>query len=162
SSEPSQELLRLRGEVGLLRRQNQALAKLLSERQQATSATDFVPSSSWTDSGNATPEAAVNTFAWAMKTGNKDKLAEVLVGADPAATNAVALIDEVAKGLQPLMSAIDASRLLVTDTNTPDQVTLWFQSRFKDGQTLVSPLTLQRAGSTWKVRLVPGEGATAN
>jgi RNA polymerase sigma factor (sigma-70 family) len=156
-SQPSHELLRLRGEVGLLRQQNQGLAQLLAQRQQTTSAADFQPSSSWTDSGNATPEAAADTFAWAIKTGRTDKLADVLVfETDQTNTNRLPTAEIVSKDFQSLMSEIDASRLLLTDDSVPDQVTFWYQSRFKDGHTLVSPLTLQRVDSSWRVKLIPG------
>lgn len=155
--EPSRELLRLRGQVGLLRQQSQGLAKLLSDRQQTASAADFEPSSSWADSGNATPQAAATTFAWAVKTGNRDKLAEVLVfETSQSDTNRAPAVYDLTKDFQPFMSEIDASRLILTDDDTADQVTFWYQSRFKDGHTLVSPLTLQRVGSSWKVRLVLG------
>ena len=157
SGEPSRELLRLRNAVTLLRQQNQGLAQLLSEKQQGASAADFQPSSSWADSGNLTPEAAADTFAWAIKHGNKDRLAEVLVfETDPANTNPVPGIEDVAKDFQSLMSEIDSSRLLLTDKSAPDQVTFWYQSKFKDGHTMVSPLTLQQVGTGWKVKLVLG------
>jgi len=156
SVEPSRELLRLRNAVSLLRQQNQGLAQLLSVRQQSASGADFQPSSSWSDSGNATPEAAADTFAWAIMTSNKDKLAEVLVFETGQTNTNPPAVDEVAKDFQSLLSQIDASKLILTDSSAPDQVTLWFQSRFKDGHTLVSPLTLQRIGNSWKVRLVLG------
>jgi len=149
--------LRLRSAVSLLRQQNQGLAQLLSDKQQATSGADFQPSSAWTDSGNATPEAAAGTFAWAIKTGNADKLAEVLVfEAGQANTNQAPTVEDVAKDFQSLMSEIDASRLVLTDRSAPDQVTFWYQSRFKDGHTLVSPLTLQHVGNSWRVKLILG------
>lgn len=154
---PYRELLRLRGEVGLLRQQNQGLASLLSEKQQAISTPEFQPSSAWSDSGNSTPEAAADTFAWAMKSGNADKLSEVLWKPDSGDTNTAVVIDALSKGLQTVMSEIEASRLILTDQTSPDQVTFWYQSRFKDGRTLVSPLTLLRAGDTWKVKLVQAD-----
>jgi len=54
------------------------------------------------------------------------------------------------------MSEIDASRLVLTDSSAPDQVTFWYQSRFTDGHTMMSPLTLQRIGNSWKVKLILG------
>jgi RNA polymerase sigma factor (sigma-70 family) len=159
ANETSRELMRLRGQVGLLRQQNQGLAKLLADRQAGTPAAEFEPSSSWTDSGNATPDAAANTFAWAIRAGDKEKLAQVLSDPGQLGTNATAFVEDVSKGLQPLMAGIEASRLILTDNSAPDQVTFWYQSRFKDGLTLVSPLTLQLVGSSWKVRLLPGGDA---
>ncbi len=155
-SEPSRELLRLRGEVSLLRRQNQELAKRLMDTQRTPSPTDFEPNASWADAGNATPEAAADTFAWAIKTGNKDRLAEVVMRPDQAETSPSAFVDQVSEGLQPLMSEIEGSRLVFTDNTAPDEVTFWYQSRLKDGNTLMSPLTVQRVGGAWRVKLVVG------
>jgi RNA polymerase sigma factor (sigma-70 family) len=153
----SRELLRLRGEVGLLRQQNQGLAKLLADRQQNTSAAAFEPSSSWTDAGNATPEAAADTFAWAIKTTNLNRLAEVLVfETDQTDTNRLLRVEDVTKDFQPLMSEIEASRLILTDDSIPDQVTYWYQSRLKDGHTMVSPITLRRVDGNWRVKLTLG------
>jgi hypothetical protein len=147
----------LRSAVSLLRQQNQGLAQLLSDRQQTASTTEFQPSSSWSDSGNATPEAAADTFAWATRTGNKDRLADVLMfETDQANTNRAPAVEDVARDFQALMSEIDASRLVLTDSSAPDQVTFWYQSRFKDGHTLVSPLTLQHVGNSWRVKLILG------
>jgi len=151
------ELLRLRGEVSLLRRQSESLAKMLSERQAPVA--EYEPSASWIDSGDATPEAAASTFAWAVRSGNGNRLAEILeFESEQGITNSAALAEQLASGLQPLMSEIDASRLLVKDDTTPDEVTLWFQSRLSDGQSLVSPLTLKRVGDNWKIKLIIGRG----
>ncbi len=147
--------------MGSLRRQNQELAKLLVEREPP--AADFEPSSSWADSGSGTPEAAAATFAWAIKAGNKDRLAQVLMWeADPSNTNLTALVEDLSGGLRPLMSEVEASRLVFKDNPAPDEVTFWFQSRFKDGQTLVSPLKLKRSGDQWKVEVVVGGNGAGN
>jgi len=53
---------------------------------------------------------------------------------------------------QPLISEIEASRLVFTENTTPDEVTLWFQNHFNDGHTLFSPLTLKHVGDQWKVK----------
>jgi hypothetical protein len=68
------------------------------------------------------------------------------------------LVDDVSKGLQPLFSQIESSRLVFTENTTPDEVTLWFQSQFNDGHTLFSPVTLKRAGGQWKVVVILGDG----
>ncbi len=88
ASEPSSvsdaggELLRLRGEVGVLRQRTNALAKLLpagsdsAERilaekvaQDLQGYTNF-PRDSWTYEGFATPEAAMKSFMWAKSVGD--------------------------------------------------------------------------------------------
>ncbi len=156
--EPSSELLKLRGEVGMLRQQNQELAKRLVDQQQPMAS--FEPSSAWADAGNATPEAAVGTFAWAVKVGNKDKLAEVVIfEPEQANTNLVALVEELCKGFQVLLSGIEATRLVFKDNSAPDEVTLWFQDRFADGHTSLGPLTVKRFGEHWKVKVtLEGKG----
>jgi hypothetical protein len=163
-AEPSGELLRLRGEIGVLRHQNQELARLLSGRHPAASssaqASEFEPSAAWADVGNATPESAAETFSWAIKTGNVDKLAAVLVQPGNAAGNAATSVAEIAQGLGPFLSQIEASRLLVADSPTPDETTYWFQNRLTGGETIISPLTLTRVGNQWKVRLVLGGDKT--
>src|ERR1019366_6551868 len=80
------ELLRLRGEVGVLRQQKSEAERLLEEHRRLGSGatnsqsahatnppTPFsapVPKESWAFSGYATPEAALQTMAWAW--GNRD------------------------------------------------------------------------------------------
>jgi hypothetical protein len=158
---PSSELLRLRGEVGMLREQNQELAKRLVEQQQPTAS--FEPSSAWADAGNATPEAAVGTFAWAVKVGNKEKLAQVVAfEPEPANANLAALVEQTSKAFQVLLSGIEASRLVFKDNPAPDEVTLWYQDRFPDGHTTVAPLTVKRIGGQWRVKFIFGTGETAN
>ncbi len=155
-ADASQELLRVRREIEWLRQQNQGLVKRLPERRETVVTADFEPSSSWSDSGNATPQAAASTFAWAVKTGRTDKLAELLFEADPTTPSTRAAAEQLVPGLQFFMTEIDSSRLVFADDTAPDQVTFWFQSRFKDGHHLVSPLTLRRVVDGWKVALLPG------
>ncbi|MSU59306.1 MAG: hypothetical protein EXS35_14245 [Pedosphaera sp.] len=90
SEEQFQELLRLRGEVGVLRKQKAEVEKLHAENRQLLAATgqplqspgqtmsDFVPKESFTNVGYATPEAAFQTFSWAWQQGDtKSILASV-------------------------------------------------------------------------------------
>ena len=163
SEPPPNELLRLRGEVGVLQQQNQELARLLLGRQKTAPASsqtgNFEPSTAWADAGNATPEAAAETFSWAIRTGNKDKLADVVMfESDPADTNSAAVVEAMSKVLEPLMSEIEKSKLILTENPAPDEVTLWFQSQLKGGKTLVSPLTLQHVDGNWKVKLTHSDG----
>jgi hypothetical protein len=154
--EPSHELLRLRGEIGVLRQQNQELAKLLLDRQKSGApgeAGDFEPSSSWADAGSATPEAAAGTFAWAVKTWNTNKLAEVLLLPEEAGTNTAEIVMGLAIILQPGLAQIKASRLVSVDRTVPDEVTFLFQNQLNNGDVQTGPLTLKRIGNDWKVKL---------
>jgi RNA polymerase sigma factor (sigma-70 family) len=151
----SRELLRLRGEIGVLRQQNQDLTRLFSQNPKAalSQSGDFEPISSLADAGSATPEAAAETFSWAVITGNTDKLAEVLIWPEEVGTNTVEFLGVMSAILQPAISKIKASRLVSTDTTAPDEVTLLFQNQIGDGTTEMSPLTLKQIGGNWKVRL---------
>jgi len=156
-ADPSHDLLRLRGEIGVLRQQNQELAKLLLDRQKSGAtpgeAGDFEPSSSWADAGLATPEAAAGTFAWAAKTLNTNKLAEVLLLPESAGTNSAEIVMGLAIILQPGLAQIKASRLVSVDRTVPDEVTFLFQNQLSNGDVQTGPLTLKRVGTDWKVKL---------
>jgi hypothetical protein len=158
--QPAKELLQLRGEVGVLRRQNQELARMLLGKEESPSTTGedkgFEPSASWADAGNATAESAAETFCWAILTGNSARLAEVLIQPEDSNKDATVFVSEVSQVLEPLLSQIEASRFLVADTVAPDEKTYWFQNRLKGGETLISPLTLKRVGDQWKVKLSQG------
>ena len=73
SEEQLRELLRLRGEVNLLRKESQELAKLrLQQKQNAPSSESNPPGNkkmlaadAWADVGMETPENALQTFFWA-------------------------------------------------------------------------------------------------
>lgn len=152
---PSRELLRLRGEIGVLRQQNQELARLLARNQGTDSnqTADFEPSTSWSDAGTATPEAAAGTFAWAVKTGNTNRLAEVMIWPDEVGTNAAKFLQAMSMILQPTISRIKGSRLVAVTNSPPDEVSLLFQNQLEGGEVQTSPLTLVRVGANWKVKL---------
>lgn len=151
----SSDVLRLRGDVGLLRRENEELGRLLAQQQKTTA--DFIPSTAWADAGTATPEAVAGTFAWAIKEGNKEKLAEVLTFMqDQTNANTAGFVEDVSKLFLPLMSEIESSRLVFTENPAPDEVTFWYQSRFKDGHSMVSPISVKQVDGQWKVKLIIG------
>jgi hypothetical protein len=78
----SRELLRLRGEVGLLRQQSQELETVRTENRQARAAlesslktqsaatADYWPRDSWAFTGYASPDAALRTSLWAANNGD--------------------------------------------------------------------------------------------
>jgi hypothetical protein len=75
ASKPNRELLRLRNEVTLLRQQTNALASAAlapasGSNHTAQASPTPIPADVWTNCGYATPEAALQSTAWAMRTGN--------------------------------------------------------------------------------------------
>ncbi|HMJ66470.1 MAG TPA: sigma-70 family RNA polymerase sigma factor, partial [Candidatus Binatia bacterium] len=78
------ELLRLRGEVGPLRRESQELARLRAGQQAPAPATqpaavpDFLPAAAWANVWADKPEAAIQTFLWAGKHGETNLVGNLL------------------------------------------------------------------------------------
>jgi hypothetical protein len=80
SDDQSRELLRLRGEVGVLRQQARELETVRNENRQAhapersaaeaAATADYWPRDSWTFSGYASPDAALQTSLWAANNGD--------------------------------------------------------------------------------------------
>jgi RNA polymerase sigma factor (sigma-70 family) len=74
------ELLKLRGEVGLLRQQNQSLAQAATDRTKTNQSQllskgfgtlgEYLPSEDASNAGNSTPEALLKTFIYAMRKGD--------------------------------------------------------------------------------------------
>ncbi|PYI84132.1 MAG: hypothetical protein DME26_13735, partial [Verrucomicrobia bacterium] len=86
SEEQLRELSRLRGEVNLLRKESQELAKLrLQQKQNAPSSESNPPGNkkmlaadAWADVGMETPENALQTFFWAARHDNADLVGELI------------------------------------------------------------------------------------
>ena len=81
------ELLRLRGEVGILRRQNQSLAQanvaLANAHETQTlnkgfgTLGEYLALEKVSDAGNSTAEALLQTFVWAMREGKAERLEQI-------------------------------------------------------------------------------------
>jgi len=86
SEEQLRELSRLRGEVNLLRKESQELAKLrLQQKQNAPSSESNPPGNkkmlaadAWADVGMETPENALQTFFWAARHDNADLVGKLI------------------------------------------------------------------------------------
>lgn len=89
------ELLRLRGEVGLLRRESQnpttsnpkqPIANKQETRSEQVfekgfgSLGEFLPTDGASDAGNSTPEAVLQSFVWAIRAGKFDEIAGMFSG----------------------------------------------------------------------------------
>ena len=77
------ELLRLRREVGPLRRDSQELAQLRASQSAAVPTSepalhDFLPAVAWANVGSESPEAAIQTFFWAGKHGETNLVGNLL------------------------------------------------------------------------------------
>jgi hypothetical protein len=74
------ELLRLRGEVGLLRRELAAAeAKAHAPTNQISFSHPVRPRAEWSDQGTAKPQDTIGSMFWAMRQGDQSKLEELVL-----------------------------------------------------------------------------------
>lgn len=99
------ELQRLRGEVGLLRRESQELARLRSASPAGGASgppepDSYIPSTAWANVGAEKPESAIQTFFWAAKQGDTNVFSGLLRWRrDPAIPDSKALDDQFTASL---------------------------------------------------------------
>jgi hypothetical protein len=171
----SRELLRLRGEVGLLRQQTRELEIVRVENRQAHAAletslktqsagasnavatADYWPRDSWAFTGYASPDAALQTTLWAVNngdlkaiaasmTGDVQKQMEAELGGKPDTEASVRAMDHVI-GLKSV-------RILNREVQGDDTVLLTAALEgISDTQTM--KLLMKRVGSEWKLSGLP-------
>lgn len=163
------ELLRLRGQVGVLRRQQTDLAQARKENQQlhavlahylatmtltnVQATADYWPQDTWTNTGLASPTAALETSLWAGSNGDltnffatltpemQTNMADEFKGKS-AAEASVGLADETAdlKSVQILsQEVLDENSVLLT-------VEMEALDKFQTVKIL-----MQRSGGEWKL-----------
>jgi cell division protein FtsB len=172
------ELLRLRGQIGPLRRAAQEQAQLqaanaqlratlaASERQlaEARAAPNFWAKDQLAFAGYAEPEAALETALWAMKNGDmKTYLAASVSGPEASAhleselgEKAEAELAAEGKGLAESLDPSIGFHILDKKVKSADQVILNLSF---DGEGKARKFVMQRTGNEWKVTamLSPGE-----
>lgn len=154
----SRELLRLRGEVGLLRQQSKQLEAVRHENRQARAAggaatADYWPRDSWAFTGFTSPDAALQSSLWAANsgdlkallastTGDFRKELEEQFGGKSESEASIRAMDEVA-GLKSVC-------VLNREVQANDTVVL--TAAFEDRtDTHTSKLLLKKIGNDWKV-----------
>jgi hypothetical protein len=154
----SRELLRLRGEVGLLRQQSKQLETVRQENRQARAAggaatADYWPRDSWAFTGYASPDAALQSSLWAANSGDlKALLASVTgeareemekeFGGKPESEASIRAMDQVI-GLKSV-------RVLKREVQADDTVVL--TAAFEDRtDTHTTKLLVKKIGNDWKV-----------
>jgi hypothetical protein len=165
------ELLRLRGEAGVLRRQNLELEAVRNENRQAHAAlenspktqrtsgareaptADYWPRDSWVFAGHATPDAALQTCLWAANngdlkallasaTGDVRKMMEKDFAGKSESEASIKAMDEII-GLKSV-------RVLNREVRADDTVVL--TAAFEDRtDTHTSKMLLKRIDNDWKL-----------
>lgn len=165
------ELMRLRSEVGRLRREN-------LERRQSTPATlanssassptnvlgklrEFTPSAEWSDAGVASPEAAAETLLWTLRTGNAARFHQMVqwqvMGPDVNVNN-VGFRPEiveplVVQALTTFITQLQGGRILSIESLSPDGVVVQFELTRQNAQVLSKTAIFARQDAAWKVAL---------
>jgi hypothetical protein len=171
SDEQSLELLRLRGEAGVLRRQSKELEAARNENRQARAAleggvnaqgngaaraaatADYWPRDSWAFKGYTSPDAALQSSLWAANngdlkavlasaTGNLRQTMEKEFAGKSETEASIRAMDEVA--------SLKSVRVLSREAQGDD--TLVLTAAFEDRtDTHTSKLVLKKVGNEWKL-----------
>lgn len=166
--EQNRELLRLRGEVGLLRQQTRGIEGVRAENRQAHAALerrrpgaraaateDFWPQDSWAFAGHATPDAALQTSFWAANNGDLKALAASTTG------KVQAMIEDELSGKSQTESAIkimddvimiQSVRILNREPQGDDTMVLTAAIENKrEPQPENIKMIMKRIGNDWKL-----------
>jgi uncharacterized membrane protein len=157
--EQNKDLPALRNDARQLRRAAADLEKLRAENQQLLGKINaakspggpgavpagFIPRAAMQDVGASTPEAAVQTFLWAMTQGNLERLAQ-LTGADgpPMPLNAEQQKSRLSQEAQNFPGFAIAEKNIIS----ADEVEIGLQTSM--GGT-IAPIKLRRVDNEWKV-----------
>jgi hypothetical protein len=165
----SRELLRLRGEVGVLRRQSSELETVREENHQARAAlerslkgqnaaravatADYWPQDSWAFKGYASADAALQTSLWASNNGDVKALLASATG------EMRKVIEEDLKGKSETEASIKAMdevmnmksvRVLNREAQGDDTVVLTAEFAGRT-ENHTGKLVLKRIGNEWKI-----------
>jgi hypothetical protein len=135
----------------------------------------LVPASSWTNAGTATPEAAWQTFRWALKNNDTGTLAQTMGWEREVQAKAQALFDAAPPAAQQLFSSVDRAVYalmnsmkaesfgVVSQDVVGDQGTLIVQEQGADGQVLQNLIQMHLYSDGWRA-MIPSEmlGAVTN
>ena len=165
SDDQSRELLRLRGEVGLLRQQSQELETVRTENRQARAAlesslktqsaatADYWPRDSWAFTGYASPDAALRTSLWAANngdlkallasaTGEVRKEMEEEFGGKSESEASIRAMDQVI--------SLKSVRVLNREVQADDAVVLTAAFEDRTNTHTVKPL-MKKIGNDWRL-----------
>jgi RNA polymerase sigma factor (sigma-70 family) len=159
------ELLRLRNEVGGLRRQTNDLAMLQADNQrlraaankaaappatvQDKAAQDYIQKESWAFLGFADPESAFQSTVWAMSKGDSKAFLSAL---SPDGENFKRVQDrsesELAAENKKEMEKVTAYKILDKEAVSDSEVIL---TVYAQGENALTRFRVQRLGDEWKV-----------
>jgi hypothetical protein len=158
----NQDLPRLRNEVGQLRRQTADLDKLRAEHErllakmsagQSSKSTapalpaDYISRDALRDVGLSSPENAMQTFFWAMSTGNMKRLMQCSAN-DQNQPVSDAELEAQGQDLAKQFSAFPGYRVAEKTNLAPDEVQIGIQA---SPGGVVAPIKFKFDGTQWKL-----------
>lgn len=156
------ELMRLRGEVGPLRRDSQELARLRAsqaadqgkQRGQSPWPADFQPSAAWANVGNDGPEAAIQTFFWAGQHGETNLIGNLLRWQKDPAIPAEGELDRmfadgIVSATTHLAGLLQGFRVTSQQAESEGLVRLGIELTDAEGKTQAHSLRMVREEEQW-------------
>jgi len=171
SEDQLKELLRLRGEVGVLRQQSKELETLRNENRQASTSlesslkaqstapavavatADYWPRDSWAFAGYASPDAALQSSFWAANRGDMKTFlggieGEILQKVQKDSEGKTE--DEVSAKAIAEVASLKSVRILSREVRAEDTVVL--TAEFEEGNsTHTTKLLMKKFGNDWKL-----------
>ena len=169
--EQLRELIRLRGEVGVLRLQSNELDKLREENRQARSAlesnlkstsvtaaeatatADYWPRDSWAYAGYASPDAALQSSFWAANQGDMKTFMGGITGdilqkvqSDAEGKSEI----EISAKARAEVASLQAVRVLSREVQADDTVVLTAEFQ-EESNTHTAKLLMKKIGNEWKL-----------
>jgi hypothetical protein len=162
--EANKDLPKLRNEVRQLRRQADEMAKLRADNERLKNALkpgarqyppDFVRRGALIDAGQATPEATVQTFFWAMTQGNVSRIKDCM-SAEDVAKLAQQSDEKLKEETAMVGKAIPGFRIAEKHDISPGEVEMKIEVMpGVDGDIGMDgaerPVKLKRVGNEWKL-----------
>ena len=169
TDDQSRELLRLRGQAGVLRQQSRELESVREENRQARAAlesslksrsaakaaatADYWPQDSWTFRGYASAEATLQSSLWAANngdlkvllasaTGEMQKMMEEDLKGKSETEASIRMMDEV--------SGMKSVRVVNREVRSEDTVVITAEIEGRTG-TETEKLVLKKIGNEWKI-----------
>ena len=153
SEEQRRELLRLRGSIGVLRRQTNEIARLRVQNQQLRAEVvepaapmEYLRKGSWNYVGYADPESALQSTFWAQASGDRKAIVASMHPGDRAAVSN--RLDEAAALLA--RNKTPAFRILGRKRISDDEVVLIVHCYPDRSDVANGEFTFRRTGTEWR------------
>ena len=166
----TKEIYKLRNQAGLLQDKEKKVEQLLAEIQQlraapgnsaannwiassrGESAQNSWPKENWSFSGYATPEAALQSLAWAVRDGDRQKFLDSMSPEEKSRqekewADDKRSPDELKIDLQNWVKDVSGVKILDKKTISDDEVIL---AIYTEGEGDVTSFSMKRIGGEWK------------